>query len=458
MRTTAALALLSLSSLSNPAAADEPPPLPSIVVHGARHAAGPATPGPTTVSRLLYLNDCKPNGCYVYPGYDDSRTNRSSIISQTALQDPYPWGTAHWDQLVQCVRDTYAPFDIEIVTEDPGPSVDHFEVMIAGDASQIYPGAGGVAPFVPCNGQLQDNVISFVFAETTSSVDTLCWFTAQEAGHVYGMDHEMEENDPMTYLYPPYHKEFTDVDAPCGEFSHRQCLCGGFYQNSYQYMLETFGPRAAEPPMVTITSPLDGQWVQAGFAVHAAIAAPAGVDEAALLVDGARIATATSEPWVFATPADLASGAHQLGVEVTAGGATATASVGVNVIGRCADGACADGYHCSWGYCLPGADTAGGLGAACTTDADCIAGECWPTGDTLTCTTPCEPGRACPTGFHCAGAGGGVCLPGDDAGGGDDAGDRSGGGCSSGGGGALSALAALALLARRRRRRAAMPT
>ena len=51
-----------------------------------------------------------------------------------------------WAELVQCVKDTFLPFEIEVVTTDPG-NVNHSEVMIGGLAAQLSPDlvAGGVA-------------------------------------------------------------------------------------------------------------------------------------------------------------------------------------------------------------------------------------------------------------------------------------------------------------------------
>src|SRR6476619_1796932 len=78
------VAFLAASLIPALAAADAPaPPMKDVVVHGARHAA-PGTKKFTSVSHLVYLNNCMPNGCTVNPGFDDSLTNHSSIPSQTA--------------------------------------------------------------------------------------------------------------------------------------------------------------------------------------------------------------------------------------------------------------------------------------------------------------------------------------------------------------------------------------
>src|SRR5829696_5193385 len=61
----------------------------------------------TSVSRTLYINDCLPNGCTVTPGFDNSKTNRSSIANTTTTLTAYGWGADHWALLMNCVRDTF---------------------------------------------------------------------------------------------------------------------------------------------------------------------------------------------------------------------------------------------------------------------------------------------------------------------------------------------------------------
>ncbi|MBA3540377.1 MAG: hypothetical protein H0T79_12245, partial [Deltaproteobacteria bacterium] len=111
-----------------------PPPahaeatLPTVIWNKTLRAKKPAPAGFTSISHVIYLNNCLPNGCALAPGSDDSRAvpDRSSIASGNVMLDAWPHGDAAWQELVQCVRETYAPFDIQIVTEDPG-SAPHSE-------------------------------------------------------------------------------------------------------------------------------------------------------------------------------------------------------------------------------------------------------------------------------------------------------------------------------------------
>ena len=192
----------------------------------------------------LYLNDCQPNGCVIQPGGDDSRSGRSSLVTATKYLDPWADGDETWQGFVQCMTDFYAPFDITVTTDNPG-GADHFELIAAGLSEQLdEDGATGVAPNIPC-GALNENSISFVFANHTTNLDVLCWAGAQETGHIFGLDHELEADDPMTYL-PPIHKSaFEPVAASCGENTPRACACGGSTQDSYARLIHTLG--AARP-------------------------------------------------------------------------------------------------------------------------------------------------------------------------------------------------------------------
>lgn len=408
----------------------------------------------TSASHLIYLNNCLPDGCTVHPGFDDSRSDTSSIPWQTSHLDGYPWGTDSWDELVQRVRDIYSPFDVTITTTDPGDA-DHFEVMVGGSSTDIgVNGAGGVAPFISCAVSPPDNVISFVFAETSSNINYLSGAVAQETAHVFGLDHELDASDAMTYLELGSAKHFTTGAAPCGEelANPRQCWCGDDTQDSYQFLMDMFGPQIPTAPTVTITEPVEGAWVHPGFVVRATIESQSTATTV-IDVNGQPGAVGGTTSIIGNAPDDLPDGEHELVVTSTnASGLSGSATITVNVTGACEPGSdtCGDGLVCLGGYCTPGADLTGGLGAPCTTREECIIGTCASVGETQLCTAACDEGGVCPDGYTCRSAGStSVCwLGGDD-----------GGGCQSsdGGGGALLGglgLVGLVLASRRRRRTA----
>ena len=207
-------------------------------------------PAPTTLpsARVIYLDDCLPDGCTVSPGDDDSRTAHSSIVDRPSHLPGFAWGPERWHELVACVQSAYSPFDIVITSVDPGEAP-HFEVIVGGSPMDIgLRNGGGAAPLV-CPNQLHDNAISFVFAAQGPDLDLLCWAAVQETGHLLGLDHELDRYDAMTWLSPPTHKAgFQDDDAQCGEFdAPRWCSCDRPSQNSYRFLMATLGASMAPP-------------------------------------------------------------------------------------------------------------------------------------------------------------------------------------------------------------------
>ncbi len=196
-------------------------------------------------SNIIYLNGCfNPGDCTFSPGFDSSVSNTSSIIDQTVTLSAFNAGPTVWASVVECVRNTYKPFNIEITDVDPG-AVPHFEAVVAGSPDEIGIGGpvGGVAPF-GCG--VINNAVTYSFANIYGGyVPEICWTVAQESAHAFGLDHEFLCADPMTYLYEcSDNKSFQDVAAPCGEDGARECYCGGATQNSYQRIISHFGEAA----------------------------------------------------------------------------------------------------------------------------------------------------------------------------------------------------------------------
>ncbi len=407
-----ALALLALAS----------PIAHADVFRGRTHQrATSETAAPPLVSNKLYLNDCRPDGCALQPGFDDTRTNHTSIAFNATTMSAWPHGDALWDELVSCVRATFRPFDIDVVTEDPGSS-NHFEVMIAGTFAQLNPeleGAGGVAPFIGCGGS-DDNVISFVFAQQSDDLEYLCGAVAQEAAHVWGLDHELNALDPMTYLDLGSLKRFQNADAQCGTVLHQPqpCACGGTTQNSYEYLEQMFGATELPPSVVAITSPGNGSWVKPGFPVHVMIDSVLGGTRATLQIDGAEVATLSPGPFAFNAPEAIGGGVHEVtAVGIDGGNRSVTTTISVHVTPACsASKPCDEGY-CIGDYCVPGADVDGGLGAECLGNEACITRACASGNGEQLCVGPCDRDRGCPDGFFCTGPDESpVCWPDRDAG------------------------------------------
>jgi MYXO-CTERM domain-containing protein len=367
-------------------------------------------------SNIIYLNRCA-GGCTVTGGWDDSREDRSSIVGGTSVVSEFEHGDAAWDAVLRCVALQYEPFDIVITDQDPGPSVEHFEAIVAGSPNEIGMdgGVGGVSPF-GCG--IINNAITFSFANIYSSTRDICETVAQETAHAFGLEHEFLCEDPMTYLTGCGEKAFKDIDAECGEFSARECYCGGTRQNSYQALIGHFDAGRPTPPEINIVKPLADALVQPGFVVEVDARDNIGVASVAVYMAGQLLSESSIPPFVFNAPAGLAEGPLAIRVVATDNrGEVSEKTINVVLGAPCTQDSCGDGQVCHGGQCIDGPDSPGGLGSACTAGDQCDSGLCGTAGDEQFCAAPCAAGT-CPDGFDCVGdETSPVCWPADDAGG-----------------------------------------
>ncbi|MBV8758645.1 MAG: hypothetical protein JO257_15270 [Deltaproteobacteria bacterium] len=424
-----------------------------------------AAPEPATVSHVIYLNRCV-GGCTLHAGNDNSLTDTSSIPNGTSVVSQYSGTDAQWTQIVNCVKATYAPFDVQIVTTRPTSGNFH-EAIVAGHAADVGEGQGvlGVSPF-SCG--YISNSISFSFAnEEPTNINDICWTVSQETAHSWGLDHKYDNRDPMTYLSSgPAVKSFQNQAGSCGEYSARQCSCtyqgtGSSAMNSYALIMATFGSSAPDTvaPTVHITSPANGAVVMPGFPINADAMDDRVVDHVQLKIDGQNVGNAlTGAPFVWNAPMTLTGNMHHVEVDAfDSAGNMGSAAIDVSFPQGCMhDTDCNMGQVCSNSQCVAGPGMAGGLGSTCTMNSDCASNSCADDGmGHQYCVDACDPAHSsCPAHFSCVDTGGGhgVCWPGGDNGGGGGGGT---GGCNAGGGNApmLLGLGFAAMLITRRRRR-----
>ena len=378
-------------------------------------------------SNVIYMNRCI-GGCVIQPGFDDSRTNTSSVVAgthgQTAFISEYNKSEEKWQELMTCVRKVYEPFDIIITDVDPG-NAPHFETIVAGTDDEISTEAAGIAP-ASCG--VVNNAITFNFANQAGGVDDLCWTVAQETAHAFGLDHEFDCEDPMTYLTEcGFKKTFQNRDIPCGEYEARSCSCGGSTQNSFQRILDEFGPGELTPPTVGINRPADGAVVRPQFPFEVEAVDNIEIAQVEFAINGEVVEVLTSPPYVINAPQGL-SGEVTLEARASDNIGTTSTSTAITVTID---------------------DTLVDFGGSCSGDNDCLSNLCAKDADGQgTCTNYCsgEDDDTCP--------GDTSCIP---------AGDRfvcyvdssSSGGCSSSGGTAAGGfgwlLLGLAFAGRRRR-------
>jgi hypothetical protein len=406
----------------------------------ARVGADWVAPPKAAVSNVVYLNNCKPGGCQLKPGYDNATTNTSSIPDVQSTVSAFTGSDATWQAVVECVKQTYADFDVKIVTERP-TSGNYHMAIVAGTPQQVQMSSGvmGVSPF-SCG--YINNAVSFTFANLApNNVAELCWTVAQETAHSWGLDHKYDNRDPMTYLSGgPQYKRFQNQPGSCGEYSSRQCSCnyaqtGRTAMNSHALIMQTFGSSAPDvtPPTVAITYPTDNAKVSPGFPVRADASDDRVVQKVEFRLNGQLVKTLEDGPWNFSAPAALNQGRHK--VELTAydrAGNTSKSTVSVQHGTVCTqDSECdGDGELCLDGMCIVGPSMEGGLGTRCTSSADCASNQCANDGSNGYCVEACDvTANACPGGFSCedTGGGNGVCWPSSGDGGGCTTGDGGGG-------------------------------
>jgi uncharacterized protein (TIGR03382 family) len=414
------------------------------------------------VSKILFLNRCQ-GGCVLEPGRSDARENTSSIVDGTSYVSEFEHSEETWQAVVQCVKEVYAPYDVQITDVDPGTAVFHHEAIVAGDWDEIgydRP-VGGVAPSqcVPAN-----NVISFTFANGYGPDPIrICAVVAQETAHSYGLEHAFDCSDPMTYLQSCGRQFFRDRDTPCGEFEERECLCGGSAQNSHRWLKTVLGenPVPVPGPDTEITAPIDGAAVEGSFGISVTASHMRGVGHVDLYINGTMYerreghpVAQQSQPYDFVIPDDLPDGVMDIEIRAYNDIESETVEMVTVTRGEPCQSAdqCNDGQQCEDGRCFfPPAVLE--MGDECAADAECVSGLCPMSGDESYCSDWCFPttvGSSCPDGFDCleVGPNQGVCWPASGGGGG-------GGICSTGGtnGPATVSLIGLALLVAVRRRR-----
>jgi hypothetical protein len=406
----------------------------------------------------VYLKRCPLlAGCTVNKGStEDSRTYTTTIADgangSTRQIGEFSQGDDVWNQLVDCVKTTFAPFDITITDVDPGNTVPHFLNIVGGKPAELssqLTNAGGVAPF-DC-GEIP-NAIVYTFDVYGPDPDHLCWTSSQEIAHAFGLEHEFLQKDPMTYLDGDLPKRFRDEAAPCGEFMQLACRCPQVTQNSYRKIVGLFGPGAPTPPDVAFKRPTEGMEVQPGFKAVIESEDDVRVDTVELFADGVSVGSAMQPiggAFEIVAP-DLGRGAHVLEARATdVQGVVNSQMINVTEGPPCtADKGCTGTDACANGVCVPGPGEPGGLGDACQADTECLSHRCADGGEPVKhCVESCTLGKSatCPNDFACVPAGTeGVCWP-------------SPGGCCDANarphGPAVLGLGVLALVMRRRRRR-----
>lgn len=468
---------LALLGLLAPAAAFAGPrvTLPTPVEQFSAEAAG--------ISHVIYLERCR-GGCSVMKSNtNDALAGLSSVpqtpgahtITEFRSKDGMTGAPAdmEWNELLQCVREVYSPFDVVVTDVKPTEGTYHLAI-VAGFPSELGFGQDilGVAPLAN-NCAAQDNVMSFSFANAHPPqlrVNNLCWTVAQESAHAFGLDHTFKFtdgrstcNDPMTYQIDcGGQRFFRNYPAKCGEFNERACHCGGV-QNSHGRLLSVFGAGTPITSLPTSTIVVPRVNEPLGTSIAADAGSQRGISRVELYVNGfpwvdqkGAVFGLNGQPnpstHVMQLPSNLPDGICDFMVRAYDDlGAFADSPIVTKTKGApcvTAD-TCAQGQKCNAGKCEwdpPTAET----GDSCDYAAQCKSFLCIGNDDKV-CSQRCTPAdtTSCPSGLECIETGPemGLCFP------------PSGGGCCSASNGRVPWLqiagsaTLFGLLMRRRRRR-----
>jgi len=379
--------LLGVLTATAPASAQVPESLQEPLrtwVWGDPVVLGPKTPEPMNhpeAEWIIFMN--RDGGAYTRGG-DDARSNSTSI--GTGNIPAYGGSDEQWQQVMECVQNLYADFNVHVTDVEPSPDRVYLESVVGGgpESLGLWGGVGGIAPFF-CAPIAY--AIVFTFSDVYGSDPTQsCTTAGQETAHALGLDHETECDDIMTYLPDCGEKAFQDRDASCGEWGPRPCTCGGDTQNSYRQLLATLGPHELPPGPRPLGLPCVGD----------------GECESdyCLILDGAE--GVCSQECDFTTPG-LGCAPGFVCLDQSCGeGACVLGNLGVTANGReCADSAqCASGL-CAGGTCAspcdPGNDQCAGKGVCQEIDEGCGACEGGP--EDLPNGSPCTDGGVCASGI-----------------------------------------------------------
>jgi hypothetical protein len=335
----AAVAALGVVTTTSSARAEEPivddrPRGTYVWVDAADEVTNPTPVQHGGAAHLLFLQRCE-GGLTISPGGGGSINNESEIVAGTINFPPFPYGDQAWNEVVDITTELFAPFNIVVTDVDPG-NTPHDEAVVCGDGAMAgFAGAGGVAPF-SCG--VIPNAITFTFADTLgNNTQLIAEVIGQEAAHAWGLDHEYLCSDPMTYLSSCGPKSFQNTDAQCGEYNPRECSCGGATQNSYQWIIDTWG--AAVPdnqaPTAAITYPNDGDVFAPGaeFEITVDVNDDVQVSDVTLFVDGTAEGSDASAPFGPWPVANIPVGTYSFHIEATdvAGNVTASPVVTIDV-------------------------------------------------------------------------------------------------------------------------------
>ena len=224
----------------------------------------------------LYMNFV---GAVLQSGKDNSAIDKSTL-AKPGMYPVFNGGEQTALAAVQGVQADVANFGIRVVYERPPQILPYTMAMIGGNwtDTNLEDPAGGVAPIADCGALGQRHVV-YVFADGGWGSTSIANVTSQEAGHAWGLDHNLNCGSVMSYCGGGDGVFSSSCDGLCeaqcqgsaGCALSHEMFCGedSNEQNEQAELSWIFGGNEpdVEPPHAEIVEPADGAEFMEGSSV-----------------------------------------------------------------------------------------------------------------------------------------------------------------------------------------------
>jgi hypothetical protein len=186
---------------------------------------------------ILYLD--RNGGSYDHGPVDDSTTNSSVLLDGPRTLPPYPQDDIDWGNTTRCIRDSLAPFPIQVTEIDPG-LVPHVEIVFT---TSYWAGPAGTTMIVP-DGCRPGHQVEFVFGDALATDVRACQMAmigfAQMTANLSIGDNCHDLLDLSMDCAPTRSFEDTTVNCVDATDAPIPCRCGGTTQNTFQTLAAAF--------------------------------------------------------------------------------------------------------------------------------------------------------------------------------------------------------------------------